>query len=459
MSADAPPQLHQSPEDRFLAYARTGSKSIIQALIQEYTDRSYSQARRIIGREDGAEDAVQEACMRLVRTANKYDGTVPFAAWLGRLVTSAAVDFRRRLPRRQKNFGALGDQGAIAMEHPNNSNAHVDSPELDALRTVLDTLPDRYRTPLTLHYLSGLDQAETAQALGIPPGTIRVYLARGLKQLRAKLCHAGFSVTSAGLLAIFTTLPTYAASPTFKAGLAASELFAAESLRVSRRMLTAKILSTTTGSVIFKATVVCALAVTAAMILSTTSKSTSIQGLDQVVTTPNQSSFGGTAWPIPGIIEAENFDVGGEGIAYHDLTELNEGRFYRNDGVDIGDEPVSQIDPSHPGPFVGWSRAGEWLEYTVNVGKAGDYTLEARVSSYDIGGKFHIEFNGVDKTGQLTMPMNDGDVVWMTLTATVRLDAGLQVMRIALTDTGVVTDRTPEVANLNYIRLAAAGSP
>jgi RNA polymerase sigma-70 factor (ECF subfamily) len=147
-----------SPEERFLEYVRFGNKRIVQSLIQEFADRSYNQARRLIGREEGAEDAVQEAYLLLVSTANRYDGSVPFAAWLGRLVTSTAIDYRRRL-RGHKNFSEMSDQGVAAMNDNANKPENVDETQIAMLRTAIDSLPERYRTPLNLHYLAGLDQS------------------------------------------------------------------------------------------------------------------------------------------------------------------------------------------------------------------------------------------------------------------------------------------------------------
>jgi RNA polymerase sigma factor (sigma-70 family) len=258
-----------SPEQRFLDYARTGNKAIIQSLIVEFADRSYNQARRIIGRNDGAEDAMQDAYLRLVHGAKKYDGSVPFAAWLGRLVSLAALNHRERRRSRHTNFSDMSDQGAVAMNKqmstPDNTNS-ADQPELEALRTALDSLPDRYRTPMTLHYFGGLDHHETAAALGIPARTIETQLGRGLERLREKLFRAGFAVTSAGLLTVFASLPTYAAPPAFKASLAAaaSERFVAAARHVSHRLLGAKKGSSlATGAGLFKAAVVGALLVAA----------------------------------------------------------------------------------------------------------------------------------------------------------------------------------------------------
>src|SRR5262249_54343305 len=88
----------------------------------------------------------------------------------------------------------------------------------------------------------------------------------------------------------------------------------------------------------------------------------------------NQTPFGGGARPIPGTIQAENFDNGGEGVAYHDNDASNNGVEYRlNDGVDI--QSTSDTGGSYN---VGWVEEGEWMEYSVNVATTGLYTFEAR---------------------------------------------------------------------------------
>jgi hypothetical protein len=146
----------------------------------------------------------------------------------------------------------------------------ADSPEVEALHTALDTLPEHYRAPLMLYYFGGLNQQETAQALGTPAGTIASSLARGLEQLRDKLGRLGFAVTSAGLLALLTGLPAHAAPAALKASLAsvASERFVAAARQLSHRMLAKKASFLATGSGIFKAAAVVALVVAAAVALT-----------------------------------------------------------------------------------------------------------------------------------------------------------------------------------------------
>jgi RNA polymerase sigma factor (sigma-70 family) len=449
------PSPPATPEQRFLSYANTGDMAIIQALIREYADRSYNQARRIIGNDDGADDAVQDAYLGLVSTANRYDGSVPFAAWLGRLVISAAIDYRRRLPRHM-NLSDISDRGEAAMSDHAAKPGTTDQLELEVLRSALDSLPDRYRTPLTMHYLGGLNQSETAEALGISLKTIETQLGRGLERLRGKLVRAGFAVTSAGLLATFSSLPTYAASPAFITSLTATRRLTAIGRHASERMLTAKKVSMAAGSGFFKAGVMGAIAVLAALTLPVLSKDDPAKQTVAAATLMNSSHtpFGGTPWAIPGIIEAENYDLGGQGIAYHDLPDelTHPNDAYRADGDDI----ISGDD----GLVVGWTLPGEWLIYSVNVRKSGVYTLETRVSAWDSGGTFHIEFSGGGATEPIAMPEYTGTwktaAPWQTLSTKVSLTAGQQVMKIYFDNHG--RDNF-EVANLNYVRLTAPGSP
>src|SRR5437868_1959036 len=65
--------------------------------------------------------------------------------------------------------------------------------------------------------------------------------------------------------------------------------------------------------------------------------------------------FGGTPQGAPGTLEFENYDTGGEGVAYHDTTPANEGGQFRQDGVDLG-----QASDAGGGYFVGWTNPGEW---------------------------------------------------------------------------------------------------
>src|SRR5205085_7175110 len=110
---------------------------------------------------------------------------------------------------------------------------------------------------------------------------------------------------------------------------------------------------------------------------------------------------------IPGVIEAENFDNGGDGAAYHDTSSGNNGGAYRSTDVDI-----EATTDTGGGYDVGWMTAGEWLNYTVSVSQSGTYMLTARVAASGAGGTLHVEVGGVNKTGTLTIPNTGGWQAW-----------------------------------------------
>ncbi len=128
---------------------------------------------------------------------------------------------------------------------------------------------------------------------------------------------------------------------------------------------------------------------------------------------------------LPGTIEAENFDFGGEGVAYHDADPLNIGTAYRpTEGVDI-------YSMNGNGYEVGNFVTGEWDEYTVNIAQAGQYAIDARVAALVAGGTFKISIDSAE-TGILTVPSTGSFLTTKAVTANLNLPAGQQVMRFTV---------------------------
>lgn len=152
----------------------------------------------------------------------------------------------------------------------------------------------------------------------------------------------------------------------------------------------------------------------------------------------------GQSLGIPGIVQAEDFDQGPAGIAYSDTTPGNIGKAYRSTDVDM--EPTSD---SGGGYNLGWVAAGEWMKCTVHVAAAGIYDLEVRVASRGSGGTFHIEIDGVDRTGPVTIPETGGWQQWSSVhKRRLQLVAGRQVWRVVMDKNGEFA-----VGNINFFRL------
>lgn len=139
----------------------------------------------------------------------------------------------------------------------------------------------------------------------------------------------------------------------------------------------------------------------------------------------------GTAAAIPGTIEAENFDLGGQGVGYNEGTVANQGRQYRPTAVDM--EFCGEN-----GYNVGWTTAGEWMAYTVNVATAGTYNIILRVATPQSTRTISIDMDGTSITGTLTAPVSSGWGCYQNLLVSgVDLTAGQKLMKINFISGGV----------------------
>jgi hypothetical protein len=176
---------------------------------------------------------------------------------------------------------------------------------------------------------------------------------------------------------------------------------------------------------------------------------------------------------IPGKLQCEFYDLGGEGIAFHDTDSINSGsgrlnpadgtylhEFRINEPVDISytkfrdpgidNTPYNFVQPEKDQLYVGWTKPGEWTKYTVNVTEAGTYQLGLMYTS-NKNGKISIAVNDADVTGEILVPNTfvEADTVawrqwhhWNYLgkMATVELKKGFQT----------ITLHTADVGDMNY---------
>jgi len=159
----------------------------------------------------------------------------------------------------------------------------------------------------------------------------------------------------------------------------------------------------------------------------------------------SEGPFGGTAAAIPGTVQAENYDTGGQGVAYN-VTSINgTDNGYRSDGVDL-----EVCSDTGGGVDLGWESPGQWFKYTVNVATAGTYTVSFRVAAPNaVTDAFHLSnSSGTNLSGNVNLPATGGYQTWTTVTANVTLPAGQQILTLNQ-DTG------GGVWNINYASFAS----
>jgi hypothetical protein len=198
--------------------------------------------------------------------------------------------------------------------------------------------------------------------------------------------------------------------------------------------------------------------------------------LEQYKGKPYQDSHYKTApQRIPGRVDFAAYDVGGEGIAYHDSDGANHGsgelnpadgtylnEFRMHEGVDtsyikfptaagkdaIDNSPYNVVMPPKDQLYVGWTEPGEWFTITIDVSKSGRYRADLLYTS-NRGGSISLDVNGHDATGPLTIPTtyNEAEPIawrqwhhWNILrnAATLRLSAGRNVLTVHILTGGQI---------------------
>ncbi len=141
------------------------------------------------------------------------------------------------------------------------------------------------------------------------------------------------------------------------------------------------------------------------------------------------AAYGGTPAPLPGTVMNENYDTGGQGVAFNVTSTNGTANGYRSDGVDLeaASSPATGND-------LGWAAAEQWFNYTVNVSTAGTYTVSFLVaggSGAAVSGAFHLsDGSGNNLSGPVGVPNTGGWQTWTTVTASVTLPAGTQTLTL-----------------------------
>ena len=184
-------------EPALIQTAQHGDLDSFNTLILHYQDMVFNVALRILGDEDLAEDAAQEAFISAFRSINTFRGG-SFKAWLMRTVTNACYDELRRQKRRpttplepESKDGEEVDSPRWLADPNMTPDQQFEADELEhAIQHCLDMLPADFRTVVVLADVQGMDYSEVATAAKVPLGTIKSRLARA--RLRLRECLRGF---------------------------------------------------------------------------------------------------------------------------------------------------------------------------------------------------------------------------------------------------------------------------
>lgn len=178
-------------ETALIQAASQGDLDAFNRLVLAYQDMVYTQAYRMMGEQEAAEDASQDAFISAYRKLDSYRGG-SFKAWLLRIVTNICYDELRRRKRRPTTPLEPLDNENEEIESPRWLSDPGESPEESAerselaraLQRCLDGLSPEFRAVVALVDVQGLDYSEAALALGTPLGTVKSRLARARTRMR-----------------------------------------------------------------------------------------------------------------------------------------------------------------------------------------------------------------------------------------------------------------------------------
>jgi RNA polymerase sigma-70 factor, ECF subfamily len=176
-------------DDRLVSEALSGVRQAAEILIGRYLGRVYGLALRIMGSNHDAEDATQEAMLRMTRFLPSYQPTGAFDRWILKVTSNTCMD----LLRRRKTFRVAAESEAHLAEltEPEPDPAVALAAERLALvEKMLVELPDQQRAVFVLFHYEGRSLREVAEVMDMPEGTVRSSLHRARRKLRDRIQSA-----------------------------------------------------------------------------------------------------------------------------------------------------------------------------------------------------------------------------------------------------------------------------
>lgn len=167
---------------------RKRSFTAYQRLFELYGTRMKSLAYHLLGNTADAEDAVQEAFLKIYRAADRFKGDSAFLTWIFRILVNACHDQMRRNRRRRAELPESETEDLLlAMPEP----SRTDHPLRISLERSLQKLDRRSRTVFLLYEVEGFKHREIAEVLSIPEGTSKNILFQARKELQELLSETG----------------------------------------------------------------------------------------------------------------------------------------------------------------------------------------------------------------------------------------------------------------------------
>ncbi|WP_353953249.1 sigma-70 family RNA polymerase sigma factor [Knoellia sp. S7-12] len=180
--------IETADEAMVLARVRAGETAAYAELVTRHAPMAKRLAV-LTGAGADVDDVVQEAFVKAYRSLSSFRDGADFRPWLLRIVVNETRNLHRGQSRRVDRELRVAREGAPLGGDPDPAEVAVGHERREALLAAIGTLPPELREVITCRYLLELSEIETAESLGIPNGTVKSRLRRGLARLREELAH------------------------------------------------------------------------------------------------------------------------------------------------------------------------------------------------------------------------------------------------------------------------------
>jgi RNA polymerase sigma factor (sigma-70 family) len=174
-------------ERELVLLAQRGDEHAFESIVRAYEEIAFRLAYVITGSAAEAEDAAQEAFVKAYGALGRFRAGSPFRPWLLRIVANEARNRRRSAGRRANLALRVAEDRRPDDAAPSPESAVLASERRGVLLAALNALRDDDREVISARYFLELSESETAEALGIPRGTVKSRTSRALERLRAQL--------------------------------------------------------------------------------------------------------------------------------------------------------------------------------------------------------------------------------------------------------------------------------
>lgn len=164
--------------------AKDGDQKAYAELMQRYKDSIYFMALKMVNNKDDAMDLTVETFGKAFENIEKYKPDFAFSTWLFRIATNNCIDFIRKKRLNVVSLQSLSEEDKdekqlqIASDTLNPEQTSIKKQESEKLKSIVEQLPQRYRTLIVLRYYDEQSYEEIAQQLDLPLGTVKAQLFR-----------------------------------------------------------------------------------------------------------------------------------------------------------------------------------------------------------------------------------------------------------------------------------------